>query len=69
MEKVLTVLSPDGIIVFNSVTSPVVDQMTDRPNSRQLWDEACQTLGLKRSTPLRVQIDQHNPIEILKAHL
>ena len=69
MEKVLTVLSPDGIIVFNSVTSPVVDQMTDRPNSRKLWDEACQTLGLKQSTPLRVQIDQHNPIEILKAHL
>ncbi len=69
MEKVLTVLSPDGIIVFNSVTSPVVDQMTDRPNSRQLWDEACQTLGLKQSTPLRVQIGQHNPIEILKAHL
>ena len=33
------------------------------------WDEACQTLGLKQSTPLRVQIDQHNPIEILKAHL
>ena len=67
MEKVLTVLSPDGIIVFNSVTSPVVDQLTDRPNSRQLWDEACHTLGLHPSASLRVQLEQHNPIEILKA--
>ena len=41
MAKVLTVLPPDGIIVFNSVTSPVVPT-----NSRQLWDEACDKLGL-----------------------
>ena len=65
--KVLTVLSPNGIIVFNSVTSPVVDQMTDRPNSRQLWDEACQSLGLQPSASLRVQIERYNPIEILTA--
>ena len=58
---------PGGVIVFNSVTSPVVDQLTDRPNSRQLWDEACHTLGLHPSASLRVQLEQHNPIEILKA--
>lgn len=65
MAKVLTFLTPDGIIVFNSVTSPVVDQMTDRPTSRQLWDEACQELGLKQAAPLRIQLNNYNPIEIL----
>ncbi|MBR1668115.1 MAG: precorrin-6y C5,15-methyltransferase (decarboxylating) subunit CbiE [Bacteroidaceae bacterium] len=65
MAKVLDYLTPDGIIVMNSVTSPVVDQMTDRPNSRQLWDEACQALALKQATPLRIQLNNYNPIEIL----
>ena len=65
MAKVLTVLSPNGIIVFNSVTSPVVDQMTDRPSSRQLWDEACEELGLHPAIPLRIQLNNYNPIEIL----
>jgi precorrin-6Y C5,15-methyltransferase (decarboxylating) len=61
MAKVLTVLPPDGIIVFNSVTSPVVPT-----NSRQLWDEACDKLGLTQASPLRIQLNDYNPIEILK---
>lgn len=65
MAKILNFLTPDGIIVMNSVTSPVVDQMTDRPNSRQLWDEACQALSLKQAPPLRIQLNNYNPIEIL----
>lgn len=36
MARVLTVLTDDGVIVFNSVTSSVVAKMTDRPSSR-LW--------------------------------
>ncbi len=60
MAKVLTVLPPDGIIVFNSVTSPVVPT-----NSRQLWDEACDELGLTQASPLRIQLNDYNPIEIL----
>ena len=63
MEKVLTVLAPDGVIVFNSVTSPKVPT-----NSRQLWDEACEELGLQQDEPLRIQLNDYNPIEILKAH-
>ena len=63
MAKVLTVLSSDGIIVFNSVTSPKVPT-----NSRQLWDEACEELGLQQEDPLRIQLNDYNPIEILKAH-
>ena len=61
MEKVLTVLAPDGVIVFNSVTSSKVPT-----NSRQLWDEACKELNLRQEAPLRIQLNDFNPIEILK---
>ena len=67
MAKVITVLSPHGVIVFNCVTSPVVAQMTDRPGSRQLWDEACTALHLSQEPPLQIQLNDYNPIEILKA--
>ena len=63
MAKVLTVLADNGCIVMNSVKAPKVT--TD---SHQLWDEACQKLGLKQEPPMRLVIDEHHPIEILKAH-
>lgn len=66
MARVLTVLADDGVIVFNSVTSSVVAKMTDRPSSRQLWDEACEKLGLHQGAPLRIQLNDYNPIEILR---
>lgn len=61
MEKVLTVLAEDGVIVFNSVSSPKVPV-----NSRLLWDEACEELGLKQDAPTRIQLNDYNPIEILR---
>ncbi|MBR5325511.1 MAG: precorrin-6y C5,15-methyltransferase (decarboxylating) subunit CbiE [Prevotella sp.] len=61
MAKILTVLADDGVIVFNSVTSPKVP--TD---SRQLWDEACAELSLRQESPLRIQLNDYNPIEILR---
>ena len=61
MAKVLTVLSPDGVIVMNSVVAPKVT--TD---SRQLWDEACQGLGLRQEPPLYIQLNDNHPITILK---
>ena len=67
MAKVMTVLAPGGVIVFNSVTSPVVSQMTDRPGSHQLWDEACAAIHLTQELPLQIQLNDYNPIEILKA--
>lgn len=68
MKKVVCCLAPGGVIVMNSVTSPVVEQMTShRPSSRQLWDEACAELGLHQEQPLRIQLNDYNPIEILKA--
>ena len=63
MNKVLTVLTDDGIIVMNSVKAPKVT--TD---SHQLWDEACKELGLRQVPPMRIVIDEHHPIVILKAH-
>ena len=61
MKKVLTVLADDGIIVFNSVVAPKV--LTD---SRKLWDEACEELGLKQDTSLHIQLNDNHPITILK---
>ena len=62
MAKVLAVLTDDGVIVFNSVTSPKVPV-----NSRQLWDDACRDLSLQQAAPLGIQLNNYNPIEILKA--
>ena len=67
MTKVAGCLPPNGVIVMNSVSSPVVEQMTNRPSSRQLWDEACRELGLQQEPPLRIQLNNYNPIEMLKA--
>lgn len=61
MQKVLTVLAPGGIIVFNSVRAPKV--MTD---SRALWDEACRDLGLTQEPPIHIQLNDNHPITILK---
>ena len=61
MEKVLTVLAPDGVIVMNSVIAPKVT--TD---SHQLWDEACAALGLRQDPPTRIQLNDNHPITILR---
>ena len=61
--KVLQHLAPDGVIVMNSVKAPKVT--TD---SHRLWDEACLEFGLTQATPLRIQLNDNNPIEILKAY-
>lgn len=61
IEKVLTVLTDDGVIVMNSVTSPMV-----HTDSHKLWDEACAEFNLKQEQPLRIQLNDYNPIEIQK---
>jgi len=62
MAKVLTVLAPGGVIVMNSVKAPLV-----KTDSHQLWDEACQELGLCQAPPTRILVNDNHPIEILKA--
>ena len=61
MEKVVTVLAPDGVIVMNSVVAPKVT--TD---SHRLWDEACAALGLHQDPPIRIQLNDNHPITILR---
>jgi precorrin-6Y C5,15-methyltransferase (decarboxylating) len=61
MAKVVTVLAPDGVMVMNSVVAPKV--LND---SHQLWDEACQELGLKQEPPIHIQLNDNHPITILK---
>jgi len=61
MSKILTVLDPGGVIVFNSVVAPKV-----LGDSRKLWDEACSELGLKQESPIHVQLNDNHPITILK---
>lgn len=61
MTKVLTVLTDNGIIVMNSVTSPMV-----HTDSHQLFNEACQELGLTQDQPTHIILNDNNPIEILK---
>jgi len=61
MELVAGVLAPGGVVVMNSVVAPRVT--TD---SHQLWDEACQALGLQQEPPLHLQLNDHHPITILK---
>ena len=66
MAKVLTVLTDNGLIVTNSVTSRVVEQMTSRLSSKQLFHEACAELGLTEEPPTHIALNDYNPIEILK---
>ena len=61
MARVLTVLTDDGCIVLNSVTSPMV-----HTDSHQLFNEACAELGLTQEPSTRIILNDNNPIEILK---
>ena len=69
MAKVLTVLTDNGLIVTNSVTSRVVEQMTSRPSSQQLFHEACAELGLTEEPHTHIALNDYNPIEILKCRI
>ncbi len=69
MAKAKSYMQPGGIIVMNSVSSPVVDSLTDRPSSRQLFDEACRELDLIQHPPIHITLNDHNPIDILKCEL
>ena len=68
LEKAANNLLSGGIIVMNCVTSPVVEEITDhRPSSRQIFEDTCRQLGLLLAPPMRIVLDDYNPIEILKA--
>ena len=61
MAKAKEALTADGCIVMNSVKAPAVS--TD---SKRLFAEACASLGLQQLPSMRILLDNHHPIEILK---
>lgn len=61
MEKVVKVLTGDGVVVMNSVIAPKVSV-----DSHRLWDEACKSLGLTQDPPQRIQLNDNHPITILR---
>lgn len=63
MKKVLTVLTDGGVIVFNSVVAPKVTV-----DSKKLWQEACEELGLLQESPLHIHLNDNHPITILKCN-
>ena len=59
MSKAVKFLSPGGCIVMNSVSE----------SSKAMFEEVCPTLGLHMHPPMRIVLDNYNPIEILKCEL
>lgn len=57
LQKIDSVLKPGGVIVFNSVSE----------ESLELFRQGIEIIGRKITGQVRVAVDAHNPIEILKA--
>ena len=57
MRKVKSVMSPGGVIVFNSVSE----------ESLRLFREGASELGMEIVSSVHLAVDSFNPIEILKA--
>ncbi|MDR3119341.1 MAG: precorrin-6y C5,15-methyltransferase (decarboxylating) subunit CbiE [Mediterranea sp.] len=55
--RIKETLKPEGIIVFNSVSE----------ESKGLFAEAVEAAGMEMQSVTRVAIDNHNPIDIMKA--
>lgn len=56
MATCVSLLAPDGLVVMNSVSE----------QSRQMFRTACRELGLREDASVRIQLDNHNPIDILR---
>lgn len=57
VKMIRRVLLPNGCIVFNSVSE----------ESRQLFTEAIEAVGMKLTQSTLITVDEHNPIHIMKA--
>ncbi len=57
LRKIDSVLEPGGVIVFNSVSD----------ESLHMFRQGIEAIGRKITDQVRVAVDSHNPIEILKA--
>lgn len=57
IQRIASRMTPGGVIVFNSVS----------PESKQLFIDALSSHGLQHSSSSLIQVDDHNPIEVMKA--
>ncbi len=57
LRKIKARLVPGGCVVFNSVS----------PESRQMFEEGAEECGLVLYPPMRIALDEYNPITIMKA--
>ena len=62
LRKVYSHLTPGGCIVFNSVTSNLV-----AAGSRDDFIRIANSLGMRLEEPVHIELDNNNPIDILKA--
>ena len=61
MERAASRLAEGGVMVMNSVKAAAV-----HTDSHRLWDDACRLLQLRQEPPLHIQLNNYNPIDILK---
>lgn len=57
VEKVASVIKENGVLVFNSVSD----------SSKEMFEQATERHGFKIVKRLNITVDNHNPIEIIKA--
>ena len=60
MAKACEALTDGGCMVLNSVKAPLV-----KTDSRQMFANACEALGLQQLPPTRILLNDNHPIEIL----
>lgn len=62
MQRIHSHLTPGGCMVFNSVTSNLV-----AAGSKDVFIQTVKSLNMKLEDPLHIELDNNNPIDILKA--
>jgi precorrin-6Y C5,15-methyltransferase (decarboxylating) len=67
MRKACDWLLPGGVIVYNCVSPDAVTDPRIRTDSRQLFEQTARECGLRLEPALHVAVNDHHPIDILKA--
>ena len=67
MRKAIDWLLPGGVIVYNCVSPDAVTDPRIRTDSRQLFEQTARECGLRLEPALHVAVNDHHPIDILKA--
>lgn len=66
MRKAIGCMARGGVLVYNCVDPTAVSDPRIRPDSQRIFYETAQQLGCTCEEPLRVAVNNHHPIYILK---